>query len=459
MTRIVILGAGPTGLGAAYRLQELGHADWDIYEKSDHVGGLASSFTDDKGFTYDVGGHVLFSHYPYFDRLVEKMLGDNFTNNRREAWIWMQDRYVPYPFQNNIRHLAKEDVLACLTGLIAAQREHRATDNFEDWINATFGAGIARVFMLPYNFKVWATPARLMSTQWMGERVSVVDVERVLRNVVFEQDDTSWGPNNTFKYPLRGGTGAIYRAFVPYIESRLHLGKAAVAVDLERKTVEFDDGTGTSYDVLISTMPLDLLVASSQQAPAYVREAATRLVHNSSYIVSVGVARSNPTTKCWMYYPEDNTPFYRVTYLSNYSPYMTPDKDHFLLLAETTHSPWKPEPKETIVQRVIDGMVATRLLEESDRSRIVATHQIDVPYEYPVPTLERDEALAAVQPFFMERDVYSRGRFGAWLYEIGNMDHSVMQGVETVDRILLGSEEVTWKPASPSPQRIPAAVA
>jgi hypothetical protein len=104
-------------------------------------------------------------------------------------------------------------------------------------------------------------------------------------------------------------------------------------------------------------------------------------------------------------------------------------------------------------------MVATGLLEESDRSRIVATHRIDVPYEYPVPTLERDEALAALQPFFIERDVYSRGRFGAWLYEIGNMDHSVMQGVETIDRILLGSEEVTWKPASPSPQRIPAAVA
>lgn len=450
MTRVVILGAGPTGLGAAYRLQELGHDDWDIYEKSDHVGGLASSFTDTKGFTYDIGGHVLFSHYPYFDALLERMLGDNYTKIQREAWIWMMDRFIPYPFQNNIRHLPKDDILACLMGLIRAQREDRRSDNFGEWIDATFGEGIARLFMTPYNFKVWATPAHLMSKQWMGERVSVVDVERVLRNVLLERDDASWGPNNAFKYPLRGGTGAIYRAFVPYIEPRLHFGKAARAVDVERKTVEFDDGSGTHYDHLISTMPLDLLVAQSKAATGEEREAATKLVHNSSYIVGVGVKKRVETSKCWIYYPEDNTPFYRVTYLSNYSPNMVPDEDHILLLSETTRSPWKPEPSENIVERVVSGMIATGLLEESDRANIVTTHRIDVPYEYPVPTLERDDALAVLQPFFMSRDVYSRGRFGAWKYEIGNMDHSVMQGVEVVDRILGGAEEVTWKPASPS---------
>lgn len=450
MTRIVILGAGPTGLGAAYRLQELGHDDWAIYEKSDHVGGLASSFTDDKGFTYDIGGHVLFSHYPYFDTLLARMLGDNFTKIQREAWIWMMDRFIPYPFQNNIRHLPKDDILACLMGLIRAQRENRHSDNFEEWIDATFGEGIARLFMAPYNFKVWATPVQLMSKQWMAERVSVVDVERVLRNVIMERDDASWGPNNAFKYPLRGGTGAIYRAFVPYVEHKLHYGKAAREVDLERKTVEFEDGSGTHYDHLISTMPLDLLVAQSTATTGEEREAATKLVHNSSYIVGVGVKKRVETSKCWIYYPEDNTPFYRVTYLSNYSPNMVPDADHILLLSETTRSPWKPEPSETIVERVVSGMIATGLLEESDRANIVTTHRIDVPYEYPVPTLERDDALAVLQPFFTCRDVYSRGRFGAWQYEIGNMDHSVMQGVEVVDRILRGAEEVTWKPASPS---------
>ena len=73
--RIVIIGAGPTGLGAGYRLQELGYDDWVLLEANDYVGGLATSFTDDKGFTYDIGGHVMFSHYAYYDELVDRLMG------------------------------------------------------------------------------------------------------------------------------------------------------------------------------------------------------------------------------------------------------------------------------------------------------------------------------------------------------------------------------------------------
>ncbi|HEX2577570.1 MAG TPA: NAD(P)-binding protein, partial [Aquihabitans sp.] len=205
--RIVIIGAGPTGLGAGWRLEELGYEDWTILEASDHVGGLATSFTDDAGFTYDIGGHVMFSHYEYYDRMVEKLMGGDHTELEREAWVWMEGRYIPYPFQNNIGGLDPETVYECVTGLIRAQREQHDVRNFADWVGSVFGDGIAKHFMLPYNFKVWATPAELMNHVWIGERVSVVDVEAVLRNVLLGEAQKSWGPNNTFKYPLRGGTG------------------------------------------------------------------------------------------------------------------------------------------------------------------------------------------------------------------------------------------------------------
>jgi len=459
VTRIVILGAGPTGLGAAYRLQELGHDDWDLYEQNDYIGGLAASFKDDKGFTYDVGGHVLFSHYEYYDRLVEKLLGDNFTEIMRESWIWMMGGFIPYPFQNNIKYLPREQVLECLLGLIEVQRQPRDSDNFEEWINATFGEGIAQHFMLPYNYKVWAHPPAMMSKQWMAERVSVVDSERVLSNVILDRDDISWGPNNKFKYPLHGGTGGIYQAFMPYVEPRLHLQKTARSVDFDAKVVEFDDGSATEYDVLISSLPVDQLVRWSTGVPGDVKDAGSRLSHSGSYIVGVGVNRPCPSEKCWIYFPEDDCPFYRVTYLSNYSPFIAPDKNHFLLLSETSHSPWKPENKADIVDRVVNGLIATGLLDAADRTRIASTHLIDVPYSYPVPTLERDDALATIQPFLMTNDVYSRGRFGAWLYENGNMDHSVMQGVEVVDSVLLGKKEATWKPSEPSGRRLSLATA
>ena len=89
-----------------------------------------------------------------------------------------------------------------------------------------------------------------------------------------------------------------------------------------------------------------------------------------------------------------------------------------------------------VVEDTIQGMVNTKLLREADRADIVDAHLIERDYTYPTPSLERDGALKAVLPWLETRDIYSRGRFGAWRYEVGNMDHSVMQGVEWVNRIV-----------------------
>jgi protoporphyrinogen oxidase len=106
--KYLILGAGPTGLGAAYRLKDLGINDYLLVERNPWVGGLATSFKDDKGFTWDIGGHVQFSHYKYFDEVMDLSLGkDGWLEHERESWVWMKDRFVPYPFQNNIRYLPK----------------------------------------------------------------------------------------------------------------------------------------------------------------------------------------------------------------------------------------------------------------------------------------------------------------------------------------------------------------
>jgi protoporphyrinogen oxidase len=446
--RIVILGAGPTGLGAGYRLTELGHDDWTIYEASDHIGGLAASHTDEHGFTYDIGGHVLFSHYPYFTDVFDRVMGEDVSVLQRESWIRMMDRYVPYPFQNNIRHLPPEVTLECLSGIIRAQREcdPDAARDFESWIYAQFGEGIARHFMLPYNYKVWAHPPGMMSKDWIAERVSVLDVDHLLGNVLLARDDLSWGPNATFKFPLRGGTGGFYQRLGRFVADRTVMNCPAVAVDPSSSTVTFADGSQDHYDVLLSTVPINLLARMVDGLDRSAVEAAARLSWTGGLFVGVGVHAPSPSEKCWLYFPEESVPFYRVTYLSNYSPYIAPDDEHFLLLTETSYSPYKPESPATIVDRTVEGLFTTGILEPAHRDKIVATDLTQVTYSYPVPTLERDGALATLQPALMDRHIYSRGRFGAWLYEIGNMDHSFMQGVEFVDHALCGEKETVWYP-------------
>jgi len=391
----------------------------------------------------------MFSHYKYFDNLVDKLLGSNYTEIMREAWIWMMDRFVPYPFQNNIRHLPKEAMVECILGLVEAGKhpdKMQKANNFNDLIDAQFGEGIAKYFMKPYNFKVWAHPVNHMSRDWLGERVAMPDLGRIVKNVLLEQDDVSWGPNNKFKYPLRGGTGGLYSPMINYISDHLHLNKAAVAVYQEAKQVRFSDGEVVDYDLLLTTMPLDLLVTHLNNPPSHIRKATRGLHHSSGLIVGVGIKRKCPSEKCWLYFPEPNSPFYRVTYLSNYSPYITPDpENNFLLLTETSYSEHKPENKADIVDRVVQGLMNTHIIEPADLDRIAATYLIDVDYSYPVPTVDRNMALGTIQPYLMKQGIYSRGRFGAWEYEIGNMDHSVMQGVELVNHWLKNEAETTWK--------------
>ncbi len=360
-TRIVIVGAGPTGLGAAHRLAELGHDDWEIFERSDHVGGLAASVVDPHGFIWDHGGHVMFSHYGYFDELVEKMLGADYDEHMREAWVWLHGRFVPYPFQNNIHRLPPDVFMDCIMGIIAAQREQLSKDTFDSYITAVFGEGIAQHFMRPYNFKVWAHPLEMMGTSWQGDRVPTVDVRRILQNLLDDRDDVSWGPNNKFKFPLLG-TGMLYERIAESLPRPVEFGRGVVQVDVEAKVVTFSDGTRTTYDKLINTMPLTELLPLIPQCPAEVRGALSGLHHTEGMFVGIGVAEPCPSTKCWMYFPESDSPFYRVTYLSNYSPQMAPGPDHFSLLAEVSVSPYKPENPDDVIERTIEGMVASQLL-------------------------------------------------------------------------------------------------
>ena len=449
--RILIIGAGPTGLGAGYRLRELGYNNFLILEARNKVGGLASSETNSNGFTYDIGGHVLFSHYEYFDKLFDKLLQGEYQELLRESWVWICDRFLPYPFQNNIKYLPKEVVLECLIELIEAQKQEFNLSrfaNFEEFILGVFGKGIAKYFMMPYNFKVWAHPPCMMNREWVGERVSVVDIKRVLGNVVLDRDDAGWGPNATFKYPRHGGTGGLFERMRPYVEENLRLNAPIVEIDVENKAVVLEDGTRERYDHLLSTMPMDLLVDSMNGgAPDSIHEHTRTLRHSGSYIVGVGVRQPSPSKKCWMYFPEKNSPFYRLTYLSNYSPEVVPDAStHYSLLAEISKSDFKPVNGETVVAETLQGMVNTRMLSDADLSDVVDTHVIEREYTYPIPSLERDNILATVHPWLESQAIYSRGRFGAWRYEVGNMDHSVAQGVEWVNRIVLGEqkEELTY---------------
>jgi protoporphyrinogen oxidase len=447
--KIVIVGAGPTGLGAAYRLHELGYDNWVLYEKSANVGGHATSHVDEHGFVWDEGGHVIFSHYPYFDKLVDKVLGKEVHERIRESWIVKGESWVPYPFQSNLRYLPKEVQVSCLLGAAKAASNDggRNADNFRDWILNTFGEGIAEAFMFPYNQKVWTTPLEQMSKSWIADRVAVMDFKRLLENVLYERDDVGWGPNSKFKFPLHGGTGEIYRRIAAHFPEKIHAGKQLTEVDVEHRRISFADGSGENYDVLVSTAPLDLLAQMIRPVDDRLRDAAQDLEHNNLLVVGLGLKKKIDTGRCWIYFTDAEMPCYRATYFSHYSPFNVPngDVEHYSsLMCEISFRVGESPDPDKMLDQVTAGLIRGKLLEESDRDLVVSRYKRIVGYSYPIPTLRRDRALDVLQPALLEKGIYSRGRFGAWRYEVGNMDHSVLMGVEAVNNILAGEKELVF---------------
>lgn len=447
--KIVVIGAGPTGLGAAYRLHELGYDNWVLYEKSDDVGGHSTSHVDSKGFVWDEGGHVIFSHYPYFDKLIDTMLGKEVHERIRESWIVKDGGWVPYPFQSNLRYLPKDVQVSCLAGAAkaAANGQGKEAANFRDWILATFGEGIADAFMFPYNSKVWTTPLEQMSKGWIADRVAVVDFKRLLENVLYERDDVGWGPNSKFKFPLHGGTGEIYRRMAAQFPAKVKAGKQLAEVDLNRRRVSFADGSGDTYDLLISTAPLDLLAKMIKPVDNKLVEAAAALEHNNLLVMGIGLKKKIETGRCWIYFTDADMPCYRATYFSHYSPFNVPNGDterYSSLMCEMSFKVGETPDPEKVLDKVIAGLIRAGMIEEADRERIVSRYHRRVGYSYPIPTLGRDKALGVLQPALLEKGIYSRGRFGAWRYEIGNMDHSVLMGVEAVNNILAGEKELVF---------------
>jgi len=139
--RFLVIGAGPTGMGAAVRLTELGE-DYLMVDASDQVGGMAGSVTDEHGFTWDRGGHVLHSHFADFDRALE-VSGVQLNAVRRNGWVWMNGRLVPAPIQQNL------DVLP------TDRRPDAAADNLAEYYVNQFGRDLYERFFEPYTFKMW----------------------------------------------------------------------------------------------------------------------------------------------------------------------------------------------------------------------------------------------------------------------------------------------------------------
>jgi len=297
---------------------------------------------------------------------------------------------------------------------------------------------------------VWGVPLETLGVGWVGDRVAMPDLERVRRNLRERRDDVGWGPNHRFRFPRSGGTGAIWTAVAGLLPpERIRFEARVDSVDLRRRHARLADGRRIPYDHLISSLPLEALCGLVGGLAPAVRRAASALRFSAVHVLGVGLRGDRPASlqgKCWIYFPEPHSPYYRVTVFSHYSPHNVPvGEGYWSLMAEVCETPARPVDAARLQVSALAALRQDGLI--GSRSEVVSLWHHREGHGYPTPSLGRDEALAVLLPALEAHGIYSRGRFGAWKYEVSNQDHSFMQGVEVVNRILgLGDEPTLRDP-------------
>lgn len=419
ISKVVILGAGLTGLSAAYHLD----TDYEIYEKESEVGGLCRSRCIN-GFIFDQAVHAIYSQDEYATALIKKLLNGNLLSQARSSWIYSRGVLTLYPFQANTFGLPIEVVKECVLGFIEARysgNERRRSANFEDWIYNTFGSGIAEHFMIPFNRKLWATDLKEMSIRWIGGRIPQPDLEEVLEGALSNQRK-GFGLNESFWYPRYGGIEALPKAFLPHV-GNINLNQEVSAIYPDERRIVMADSCSRRYDKLISSLPLPRLMDMIDPVPISVQKASSQLRCNKVYSVNIGVNRANISNAHWIYFPEQDFVFHRISFPMNFSPFMAPEGASSIT-AEISASASKEISEHGLVQRVIDDLILARVLEKDDE--ILVTDLVSLDPAYVIYNHSHNKNVSLIHQFLCDKEIYPCGRFGMWEYY--NMDHAILSG-------------------------------
>ncbi|WP_397570485.1 FAD-dependent oxidoreductase [Schlesneria sp. T3-172] len=305
--------------------------------------------------------------------------------------------------------------------------------NFEEFIYQVWGKGIAKHFAIPYNRKLWAVPLTEMETSWLGGRVPMPDLEEMIDGAL-SPVPKPMGPNARFGYPLRGGFQALMDGFIPHIKSQLRLNADVAGFSPSQHQITLRDGSVISYDQLISTMPLPVLVRlAGDEAPEEVKQAAAGLRYISVRCVHIGIGREAVTDKHWIYYPED-TVFHRIFVQGNASPHCNPPGGFGITCEITYRAESKPLPYEgeKLIQRCIDDCRKVGIIKPHDE--IWTTAEIDMPHAYVLYDHARTANVTLIRDWLGQHDVILAGRYSEWEYY--NSDHAFLAGKKAAEKAL-----------------------
>ena len=428
MKQIGILGGGIAGLSLSYFLGP----DSEVLEKDSECGGLCRSFQKE-GFTWDIGGHIIFSKDTEILDFELSLLGDKVARFYRRNSVWFKRRFVKYPFENGLSALDKEDIFECLYHFIADKPGPQ--NNFRDWIYNTFGRGLAEKYLIPYNTKIWKTRPEEMGTAWV-ERIPRPPVEDVIKSALGIETE-GYVHQLYFYYPKSGGFQVLPKSFEEQIGDRIIRNFPVTGVRRVADGWVVSDGRSERrYEKIVCTMPIFDFVAALERVPPEVGRAVDALKYNSLLVVLVGVAKPKLTDQFAVLVPQPDLPFHRLCFYGYYGPNYVPEGASSVVAEITAREGdelWSLSD-EQIAFRVVEGLDREGFLNRKD---VFLTDVRRIKYAYVIYDLGYEKNRRVVHDYCRAQGIELCGRFAQFQYD--NSDAVIRSAKTVATRLLDGA--------------------
>lgn len=448
---VIIIGAGPAGLTAAYQLIKLGHPV-TLIESTNQVGGMSRSI-DMFGQIVDCGPHRFFTSDKIVNDFFQDIVGDNFTVVNRLTRIYYRNKFFDYPLKigNVIRNISIFELTHILFSYFWIRVfPNKSVKTFEDWVTNKFGKKLFGMFFKSYTEKLWGISCNQIDADWASQRIKKLSLwEALISSIKGNKNNKHKTLVDVFAYPHKG-TGAIYNEIARRFENLggqiIFEQKIETFINQDSKITEIITQNGDSYkaDWIVSTMPMTSLIKGLSNVPQKVLDYTQNLYFRNTTLVYLEINNNELFPDNWIYIHSPEVTHGRITNFRNWCPTLTNGKNTSILCLEfwsfDSDTLWQKSDEE-LSDLAHKELLALKLISENDR--ILNSKVIKIPKCYPVYETGYMENLNPIIDYLNTvSNLKLIGRYGSFKYN--NQDHSILMGLLLAKEIHTGVDQKLW---------------
>jgi protoporphyrinogen oxidase len=463
LQNVVIMGAGPAGLTAAYELLK-NEVPITVLEKDPtYVGGLART-VEHNGYRFDIGGHRFFSKNQEVEDLWTEILGTEMLSRGRLSRIYYRGRFFAYPIKaaNALWNLGPLEAIRCLASYGRARlRPIRNPKSLEDWVRNQFGWRLFSIFFKTYTEKVWGISTTELSADWAAQRIKSLDLWLVVRSALLPQRRATHRGEivttliDKFRYP-RFGPGQMWQRVAEISREKGYpvlFGRSVDRIKHDHGRVrsvvtrtpsgQFEEHAGTEF---ISSIPMRELVARLDPSPPEaVRRAAESLSYRDFITIALMINRADVFPDNWIYIHDPSVMVGRIQNFKNWSPAMVPDQAKTCLGLEyfcfEGDGLWTSDDA-TLIDRARRELAQLGICSPEEVFDGVVVRQ---PKAYPVYDDAYQDHVDVIREYLRTElpNLHVAGRNG--MHKYNNQDHSMMTALLVARSIANRSTLDPWK--------------